>query len=89
MNAKYTKDEKEADDVVKENYDYFVKNKNKISPEHKHQFVLIYNKEFIDFFDKEEDAIKEGVKAYGSYNFSVQAVDDQPIDLGILSYGTP
>ena len=89
MNVKYTKDEKEASDVVRENYDYFLDNKDTISSKHKHQFVLIYNKEFIGFFDKEEDAIKEGVKAYGSYNFSVQAVDDQPIDLGILSYGTP
>ena len=87
MSSKQTEDKKEAIDAVRENYDYFVKHKDEIPQEHQHRFVLVHNKKFVGYFDTENDAINAGIEDYGGIgNFAVQKVNDQPVDLGILSF---
>ena len=72
-------------DVAKENYDYFLEHKDEIPQEHFHQFVLMHNKDFVGYYNTEDEAFTRGCEEYGMGKFSIQEVNDKPINLGILS----
>ena len=77
---------KKAVAQVDENFHFFKTQLPELKNTHLGEFALLHNKEIIDFFESENDAIKAGIKAYDEGNFSVQQVADSCIDLGYQSY---
>ncbi|MCY4576935.1 MAG: hypothetical protein OXB96_00670 [Candidatus Kaiserbacteria bacterium] len=74
--------QKEVDD----NYSFFKRHKNEISPEYAEKFVLIRQQKFIDYYSTKEDAITAGRSEYEDGLFSVQKVSDEMVDLGSIGY---
>ena len=70
---------------VDRNYDFFKTQVSKLKSEHLNKFALLHDKKIEDFFTS-DDAIKIGTEKYGEGNFSVQKVNDIPIELGYQSY---
>lgn len=65
--------EKEVDT----NYSYFDKHKQDLLRNHRGEFVVIRNKEFIEFFKSWKDACEYGEKQYKDKIFSVQEIIDK------------
>lgn len=72
--------------VVDENFEYFKSRLPELKTAHSNEFTLLHEQTIVDFFESENDAIKEGMKNYGEGKFSVQKVADDHIDLGYQSY---
>ena len=71
-----------AEKEVSANYQYFKKMRPEWYNEHSMEFALIHHQKLVDFFESEKDAIRTGIRQYGMGKFSVQSVQDNPIDLG-------
>ena len=71
---------------VKDNFTFFQQNKEMLLKEHLDKVVLIRHKQFIDYFDTEEDAIKAGRLKYKDDMFSIQKINEEHIDLGFMGY---
>ena len=71
---------------VKDNFGFFQKNKETLLKEHFNKVVLIRHKQFIDYFDTEEDAIKAGRLKYKDDMFSIQKINEEHVDLGFMGY---
>ena len=82
-------DKVEIQKEVDENYKFFQASKDKISEENSDKFVLIRHKKFIDFYTTKEDAITAGKSQFSDDLFSVQKVEDDIIDLGLVGYALP
>lgn len=52
---------------------------------HRGKHALMHNGEIVGFFKSREDAFAAAEKKLAGKHFSVQEVDDTPIELGILS----
>lgn len=74
----------EIQQEVNNNYQFFLKEKNKIPSDLINKYVLIRKAEFIEYFDSMDDAIKYAKKIYEDRLYSVQKVNDIPINLGFI-----
>ena len=81
-----TKDQiKAAEKEVSANYQYFKKMQPEWRDKHLTEFALIHHQQLVDFFANENEAIDIGINQYGMGKFSVQSVQNIPIDLGYQS----
>ena len=69
---------------VDKNYDFFKKEVGKIIVAHFEQFALLKNATIVDYFDTFEDAEKYANMAYPDRLYSIQKVEDTPIELGYI-----
>mgnify|MGYP004497519419 FL=1 len=69
---------------VDNNYQFFLKEKDKIPNYLLDKYVLIRKEEFIEYFDSVDDAIKYAKIKYEDNLYSVQKVNDLPINLGFM-----
>ena len=69
---------------VDNNYQFFLKEKDKISNYLLDKYVLIRKEEFIEYFDSIDDAIKYAKIKYEDNLYSVQKVNDLPVNLGFM-----
>lgn len=69
---------------VDNNYQFFLKEKDKIPNYLLDKYVLIRKEEFIEYFDSVDDAIKYAKIKYEDNLYSVQKVNDLPVDLGLI-----
>lgn len=70
---------------VDRNYVFFQRSLAKFLKEHSGQYALIKGAEIIDFFDGPGEAYREGLARFSDEIFSVQEVDDQPAEMGLMS----
>ncbi len=78
-----TKHETEAAErEVSENYKYFQDMLPEWRKTHVSGHVLIHHQKCVDFFESSSDAIQVGIKDYGLGKFSVQSIQNIPVDLG-------
>lgn len=70
---------------VDKNYDFFQRNLSKFLENHSGQFALIRSSEIVGFFDGPGEAYREGLARFSDELFSVQEVDDQPAEMGLMS----
>ncbi|SMM99173.1 hypothetical protein SPONN_1902 [uncultured Candidatus Thioglobus sp.] len=75
-----------AQKEVDNNFAFFKTHLAEFKKNHFQEFALLHNRQAIDFFESENDAIKIGMKEYGEGDFSIQQVADTKIDLGYQSY---
>lgn len=75
---------KEIQKEVDNNYQFFLKEKDKIPNYLFDKYVLIRKEEFIEYFDSINDAIKYAKIKYEDNLYSVQKVNDLPINLGFM-----
>ena len=69
---------------VDNNYQFFLKEKDKIPNYLLDKYVLIRKEEFIGYFDSIDDAIKYAKIKYEDNLYSVQKVNDLPVNLGFM-----
>lgn len=69
---------------VDNNYQFFLKEKDKIPNYLLDKYVLIRKEQFIEYFDSIDDAIKYAKIKYEDNLYSVQKVNDLPINLGFM-----
>ena len=69
---------------VDNNYRFFLKEKDKIPNYLLDKYVLIRKEEFIEYFDSIDDAIKYAKIKYEDNLYSVQKVNDLPVNLGFM-----
>lgn len=69
---------------VDSNYQFFLKEKDKIPNYLLDKYVLIRKEQFIEYFDSIDDAIKYAKIKYEDNLYSVQKVNDLPINLGFM-----
>lgn len=75
----------EAKKQVKDNYASFCRMSFK--PEDKGRIVLLRNGDVVEIFEKRRDAYQRGLDLYQHPGlFSIQEIDAEPLDLGILSH---
>jgi hypothetical protein len=71
---------------VDKNYEAFRKLLPELLKTHPGKYVVMHNEEPIEFFDTLADAARYGHAQFGDYNFSVQEVTSQTVNLGFHSY---
>lgn len=69
---------------VDNNYQFFLKEKDNIPNYLLDKYVLIRKEQFIEYFDSIDDAIKYAKIKYEDNLYSVQKVNDLPINLGFM-----
>lgn len=62
--------------VLKNELDYFEKIRNELMEKAKDEFVLIKNRNLIETFKSEDDAIRRGYKEFGNKPFLVKKVTE-------------
>lgn len=67
------------------NYDVFQRMLVQLLPEHRGEFALIRHKKIVGFFKDPGAAYREGLARYQDELFSLQEVDDQPVEMGLTS----
>lgn len=74
-------------DQVETNYVAFVAELPRLIRDHRGQYALMHDGKIDEFFDSAGQAFCAGRVKFGDVRaFSVQEVDDQPIDLGLFSH---
>lgn len=71
-----------AEKEVDANYEFFLKMQPEWLKTNPDDHALLHRKKLIAFYDDEWDAFHAGIKKYGSGNFSVQPVTEEPLYLG-------
>lgn len=69
---------------VDDNYDFFQRRLAALLPEHRDEYVLIRDRQIVDFFEDVGDAYRAGLARFPDQVFSIQEVSDEPVDLGIF-----
>lgn len=73
-------------DEVQANYEAFKQELPELmNTKHKGEYALMRNRQIKDFFPDFHQAVTVGNKRFKGKPFSVQHIDDKPIDLGIRS----
>jgi hypothetical protein len=73
-------------DAIERNYSWFLGALSGLLPEHKGEYALIHDQQLIGLFRSPGEAEREGEKRFPGATYSIQPVEDQPIDLGYFSY---
>ncbi len=71
---------------VDANLEFFLKKEPTLKNKHSGKYALLRNKEIIEFYDTIIDAHATGTRFFEDGLFSIQKVDDKPMNLGIFSY---
>ena len=71
-----------AEREVNENYEYYQKMLPEWRNAHLNEHVLIHHQGLMGFYGSMRDAIQVGIKDYGLGSFSVQSIENIPVDLG-------
>ena len=74
---------------VDQNFEFFKTRLPELLQTHKGKYALIRHQEIIGFYDTIIDAQTTGARFYQDGLFSVQQVNDVPIDLGFYSHAVP
>lgn len=72
---------------VDRNYDFFQRNLARYLGEHAGEYALLKSETVVDFFDGPGDAYREGLRRFSDGLFSIQPVNDEPMELGWASVG--
>ena len=76
--------QKHAQQEVRNNYIIFAKELPHLLEQHRGEFLLLHQKEFIAYFQTLEQAFEAGMEKYGKGNFSIQEVTDR---IELFGYG--
>ncbi len=71
---------------VDRNYDAFRRVLGGLMREHGGKVALLRGGEIVGFFEQAGDALAHGRTHYPDHLFSVQPVEDEPVDLGYFSH---
>lgn len=71
---------------IDQNYDAFQRLLSAILTTHRDQYVLLRDREIVEYFDTAGDAYRAGLRHFPDHRFSIQEVTDEPIDLGFQSH---
>ncbi len=70
-----------AEKEVSQNYEYFLTMLPQWRQTNPTHFALLRHQQLVDFYETENDAIKVGVKDFGWGDFSVQPVNETPVQI--------
>jgi hypothetical protein len=70
---------------IARNYDFFQRSLADLLPEYRGQFALIRHAKIVAFFQGPGTAYREGLSQFSDEVFSVQEVDDRPVEMGLTS----
>ncbi len=73
---------------IYDNFRYFQGVVSSLMPSFGGQYALMRSMSIVDYFRTAGEAVMEGVARFGEQPFSIQHVNDRPIDLGFLSHAT-
>lgn len=79
-------DKDEQQKQVEANYEAFQKRLPDLLGSYRGKFALMRDREIIEFFDTARDAYIAGLLVYENEMFSLQEVNDEPVNLGWYSY---
>lgn len=71
---------------IENNFNYFVRNLSEFVEAHRGQFALLRNASVIGFHDSVREAEASGARKFSDGVFSIQEVNDEPVDLGFFTY---
>lgn len=72
--------------TIKENYEYFKSQLPDLLERDAGKYALLRDKKIIGIYDTVRDAQMTGEKFYDDNLFSVQKIDNKPIELGFFSH---
>ncbi|MEM8825526.1 MAG: hypothetical protein AAGD40_01175 [Pseudomonadota bacterium] len=76
-----------AQDVeVDRNYEAFIAMLPDLLSDHRGEYALMKDRKIVSYNASSWEALKEGKARFGKKPFSVQEVDDEPIDMGFFSH---
>ena len=76
----------EIQDAIEQNYSWFQRVLSGLLPAHRGEYALIHNQKLIGLFASPGTAEREGERLFPGGIYSIQPVEDQPIDLGYFSH---
>ena len=68
------------------NFDYFQTIVGGLLASNLGQYALLRDQGIVAFFQTAADAVRDGFRRFEDKRFSIQQVDDQPVDLGFYSH---
>ena len=71
---------------IKRNYEAFMQKLPQIAQTARGKFALMRDQDIVAFFDTAGDALTAGQKLYADRRFSIQQVEEAPVDLGFYSH---
>lgn len=71
---------------IETNFDFFIRNISEFVATHRGQFALLRNSSVVGFYDSVRSAEQAGAREFSDGIFSIQEVNDEPVDLGFFSY---
>jgi hypothetical protein len=71
---------------IYDNFRYFEGVVDRLMSSHAGQYALLRSARIVEYFRTASEAVKAGSSQFGEKPFSVQHVNDKPIDLGFLSH---
>ena len=74
----------EVQKEVDKNYEFFLKELPNIFNLYNNKYALLKNAEIIDYFDTLDDAIKYAEMRFEDGLYSVQKVNEPPVNLGYI-----
>ena len=85
MNAEAPSDSAALAHEVDANFEAFEQLLGSILVEHRYRFALMRRRGIVAFFEQPGEAYRAGLSRFPDGLFSIQEVDDQPVNLGIYS----
>jgi hypothetical protein len=76
----------EKEQAIAENYEAFETLLPELMIRARGKYALLRNRELVEIFETAGEAHLAGIKRFDDERFSVQKVEEKPIDLGFFSY---
>jgi len=73
-------------DVIERDYAWFLGQLSALLPEHRGSYALIHNCRLIGIFGSPGEAEQEGERRFPKAPYSIQPIEDQPVDMGYFSH---
>lgn len=70
---------------IDQNFDFFQRSLAALLSEHRGEFALIRNRKIVAFFTSPGEAYRAGLSQFEDEVFSVQEVEDRPVEMGLIS----
>lgn len=67
------------------NFDFFQRSLAALLNEHRGEYALIRNRQIVAFFPSPGEAYRAGLSQFTDEVFSVQEVEDRPVEMGLIS----
>lgn len=71
---------------IDSNFDAFQRHLNVSLASHRGEFALLRNGQIVEYFDRPGAALVAANQLFPDQLFSIQEVNDEPIDLGVWSH---